>query len=238
MSLTDIQQRLSTHHGFVKAITTKSSLTFWGWTAIIAGVAGIAYNLYFLFSHFGAQFGAVFGNFFAPLSLLKTGSSVGFADYVRYVYVWAPLVLIPLGIVLLLIREFQKRHAGVGHYKAYAHGGWPGRLRYTALHIPNAGPIVPVAFVSHPGVADADFENAVSQFSTKVDAMAESDRKALAQAADKAGVLKGAIPAQTVDADAPNGLIAVANVAPSEWVAVVPPINGHGRTAVLPLRRP
>lgn len=59
------------------------------------------------------------------------------------------------------------------------------------MHIPNAGSIVPVAFVSHPGVADADFENAVSQFSTKVDAMAESDRKALAQAADKAGVLKG-----------------------------------------------
>ncbi len=238
MSLRTTQQRLSTRRGFSKAATAKSSLPIWGWTSIALGVAGVVYNFYELFRRFGFDLGAVFGNFFSSRQQLEPTSMFGFLDVLRFAAIWAPVVLIPLGLILLLVRNLQKRGAGVGHYDAYAHGGWVGRMRYTALHLPHGGTLVPIAFISHPAIDDAAYESAVSAFSTSVDAMTEEDRRTLAQTAEKAGVLKGAIPAELVDPATPAGLVAVAGIAPSEWVAVVPPINGHGRTAVVPLRRP
>ncbi|MFS0853611.1 hypothetical protein [Microbacterium sp. 179-I 3D4 NHS] len=236
MTLATVQHQLSTPDGFAKAVSARSATFGIGLTSLLLGLGGIAMNLFQLGSASDWSWRLMFRYFFDAQAIEFSGSRAGRAEVWRFLYVYGPLVLIPLGIILLVVHVATRRSAGAALFADFQARGWVGKQRYTGLKVKNGNNDVDTVFISHPSIPDETFDSIALQYQTQISALDKKALKAAAAAAVKAGALKG-----TSAAALAPGLPAEVTVAPvqgkGEFAVVVPPAPGTtGKYRVLPLK--
>lgn len=237
MTITTIQQQLSTPEGFAKAVTPKRATLSIGITSLVLGVVGIGMNLIQLGSASGWTWRLMFRFFFDAGAVEFTGGNSSRSAIWRFLYVYGPLILIPLGIILLIVHFVSRRKAGDSLYADFQSRGWVGRQRFPGLKVKNGNQEVVVAFISHPSVSDAEFEAAAQRYATHLAGLDKKTLKATASAALKQKVLNG-VSAAALAPDAPAAILAAPAQGNGEFVAVVPDgPEGKGKIQVLPIKQ-
>ncbi|HWV47819.1 MAG TPA: hypothetical protein VN035_00050 [Microbacterium sp.] len=237
MSIGTVQQQLSTPEGFAKAVTPKSGLYAGGLTSLIAGLFGIAMNIFQLGSASDWNWRLIFRYFFDAQAVEFTGSRAGRAEIWRFLYVYGPIVLVPLGVILLIVHFSTRRKNGATLFADFQSRGWVGRQRFTGLKVKNGNATLDVVYVSHPSIPDENFDAIVQQHATQIAALDKKSTKAASAAAVKAGILKGGISAAALTPGLPPEIVAAPVQGKGEFVAVVPPAPGTtGKYQVLPIK--
>ena len=236
MSIGTVQQQLSTPEGFAKAVTPRSAVYVGGLTSLIAGLAGVAMNIFQLGSTSDWNWRLIFRFFFDAQAVEFTGSRAGRAEMWRFLYVYGPIILIPLGVILLIVHFSTRSRNGAKLYEDFRSRGWVGRQRFTGLKVQNGRAQVDVVYVSHPSLPDETFDAIVQQHATQIAALDKKAAKAASAAAVKAGILKGGISASALTPGLPPEIVAAPVQGKGEFVAVVPPQPGaSGRFLVRPI---
>ncbi|WP_460782579.1 hypothetical protein [Microbacterium tumbae] len=232
MSIATIQHQLSTPEGFAKAVTPRSTAYVGGMTSLIAGVIGLVINFVQLGSAVDWK-GWLIARYFFDASALEFSS--GRAQMWHFLYVYGPIVLVPLGIVLLIVHFSTRRKNGAALFADYQARGWVGRQRYSGLKVQNGRAQVDVAFISHPSIPDAELDTIAQQYNAYLATLDKKALKATAAAALKAGVLLGTS-ASNLSPNLPAALTAAQVQGKGEFVAVVPPADGGKKFQVLPVK--
>ena len=236
MTITSIQQQLATPEGFAKAVSPKSTVYGVAITALVLSAIGIGMNLFQLGSASGWQWSLIFRYFFDAQAIEFTGSRSGRSEIWRFLYVYGPIVLLPLGIILLIVHFTTKGKAGAGLYESYRQRGWIGRQLFPGLKVKNGNNEVTVAFISHPTVPDADFEAAAHHYASYLGTLDKKATKAVAAAALKQKVIAG-VSAAALAPGVPPAILAAPAQGTGEYVIVVPPdAAGKGSLQVLPIK--
>lgn len=237
MSIGTVQQQLSTPEGFAKAVTPRSAMYVGGLTSLIAGLFGIAMNIFQLGSASDWNWRLIFRYFFDAQAVEFTGSRSGRAEMWRFLYVYGPIILIPLGVILLIVHFSTRRKNGATLFADFQARGWVGRQRFTGLKVKNGNATVDVVYVSHPSIPDENFDAIVQQHATQIAGLDKKGAKAASAAAIKAGILKGGISAAALTPGLPPEIVAAPVQGKGEFVAVVPPAPGAtGKYQVLPIK--
>lgn len=236
MTLATVQQKLSTPEGFAKGVNARRLPFTLGLTSLGLGIAGWAMNLFQLGSASDWDWPIMFRFFFDAQAIEFSGSRAGRAEVWRFLYVYGPIVLIPLGIILLIVHFTTRQSAGTALFTDFQSRGWVGRQRFTGLKVKNGNAAVDTVLISHPSMPDENFEAIALQFQTYVSGLDKKALKALSTAATKAGVLTG-----TSGAAITAGLPPEVTVAPvqgkAEFAVVVPPAPGSSaKYRVLPIK--
>lgn len=222
MTLATVQQQLSTPEGFAKAVSARGAAFGAGIASLGLGVAGFLLNLFFTGQALDWQWNYVFPLLFRP-DLFEYENTRG--QIWSYIYAWAPIVLIPLGIILLIVHFSTRNSAGAALFADFQSRGWVGKQRYTGLKVKNGNADVDTVFISHPSTPDETFDAIALQYQTHISSLDKKALKATAAAAVKAGILKG-----TSAAALAQGLPAEITAAPAqgkgEFAVVVPPAPG------------
>lgn len=233
MTLATVQQQLSTPEGFAKAVDAKRSLFSGGLTSLLLGIAGLVINFIQLGSATDWRLWLVFRHFF-DAGALEFESSRG--QFWHYIIVYAPIILIPLGIILLIMHVVTRKSAGATLFADFQSRGWVGRQRYTGLQVKNGNQNVDTVLVSHPSIADDQFDQIALQFQTYVSSLDKKALKAFTAAATKAGILTGTT-AASLAPGTPAEITAAPAQGKGEFAVVIPPAPGTtGKYRVLPLK--
>ncbi|ROR93366.1 hypothetical protein EDD28_2778 [Salana multivorans] len=236
MTTPAIQQHLSTPEGFAKSVAARRPIQGAALACLALGIGGIAMNLFQLGSASDWDWSLMMRFFWDAQAIEFTGSRSGRAEAWRYAYVYGPIVLLPLGLILLGIHLATRSKSAAGLYEAYRERGWVGRQWAVGLTVPNGNAKVAIAFVSHPSVPDAAFEAAGHRYAAYLDSLDKKARKAATTAAVKAGVLTG-VSAAALLPDLDPAILAAPLQPKGDFVVVVPPAaGGKGATQVLPIR--
>lgn len=236
MTITSIQQQLATPEGFAKAVSPKSTIFGIAITSLVLSVIGIGMNLFQLGSASGWQWSLMFRFFFDAGAIEFTGSRSGRSEIWRFFYVYGPIVLLPLGIILLIVHFATRGKAGAGLYDSYRQRGWIGRQLLPGLKVKNGNNQVDVAFISHPSVPDAEFEAAAHHYAGYLGTLDKKATKAAASAALKQKVLAG-VSAAALAPGVPPAILAAPAQGDGQYVIVVPPdASGKGSLQVLPIK--
>ena len=147
MTLATVQHQLSTPEGFSKAVDAKRTVGTLGWTSLLLGVAGLVINFIQLGSATDWRLWLVFRLFFQA-DALEFSSSRG--QFWHYIYVYAPLILSPLGIILLFVHFPTRKSAASNLFADFQSRVWVGKQRFTGLQLQNGNQTVATAMVSHP----------------------------------------------------------------------------------------
>lgn len=225
MTLATVQQQLSTPEGFAKAVSARGATFSIGLTSLGLGLAGWAMNIFQLGSASDWNWSLMFRYFFDAQAIEFSGSRAGRAEIWRFLYVYGPIVLIPLGIILLVVHFSTRKTAGASLFADFQSRGWVGKQRYTGLKVKNGNADVDTVFISHPSTPDETFDAIALQYQTHISSLDKKALKATAAAAVKAGILNG-----TSAAALAQGLPAEITAAPAqgkgEFAVVVPPAPG------------
>lgn len=234
MTIENARQQLSTSEGFAKAVTPKSAL-FGGGIALLAfGLFCVGMNLFQLGSASDWDWELI-GMFFMDADVLEfSGRRAGRAEMWRWIYVWAPVVLIPLGVILLAVHFSTRSKSGAKLFTDFQERGWVGRQLFTGLKVQNGRAQVDLAFISHPSIPDEQFEAIVGQYAGWVQSLDKKTLKKTATAAVKAGVVQG-VSAQALSPELPAEITASIAQGSGEYAVVVPPAQG-GKLRVLPVK--
>jgi hypothetical protein len=234
MTLATVQHRLSTPEGFAAAVRPRRAPFTLGLTSLALGLGGVAMNLFQLGSASDWEWRLIVRHFFDAQAIEFSGSRAGRAEVWRFLYVYGPIVLIPLGIILLAVHFATRNSAGAALFADFQSRGWVGKQRYTGLKVKNGNADVDTVFISHPSVPDETLEAIAQQFQGQIAALDKKALKATAAAAVKAGILKGASAAALAPGLPPE--ITVAPVqGKGEFAAVIPPAPGSTTYRVLPI---
>lgn len=222
MTLATVQDRLSTPEGFAKAVNAKRTVQTLGWTSLGLGAAAFAFNLW-------STGQAVDWNWtFIPELLFRPDLfeyANGRAQAWSYVYAYAPIILIPLGIILLIVHVVTRKSAGSALYDDFRSRGWVGKQRFTGLQVKNGNQTVDTVLISHPSIADETFDQVALQFQTYISSLDKKQRKAFTTAATKAGILTGTS-AASILAGPPAEVTAAPAQGKGEFAVVIPPAPG------------
>lgn len=228
-----VQQQLSTPEGFAQAVNARGKAFSIGITSLVLGVAGLVINLLQIGSATEWRWWLIFRLFFQA-DALEFSSGRGQAWH--YVYVYAPIVLVPLGIILLIVHLTTRKKAGAALYDDFRSRGWVGKQRYTGLKVKNGNAEVDTVLISHPSMPDETFDAIALQFQTSISALDKKAAKAFAAAAVKAGVLTGASGAAVSPGLPPEITVAPAQ-GKNEHAVVIPPVPGTtGKYRVLAIK--
>ncbi len=222
MTLVTVRENLSTPEGFAKAVDARGKAFSVGVASLGLGVAALLINLFQIGSATDWRWNLIFPLFFRADAL---EFSSGRGQVWHYVYVYAPLVLIPLGIILLAVHLATRRTAGAALYDDFRSRGWVGRQRYTGLKVKNGNADVDTVLISHPSLPDETFEAIALQFQTSVSALDKKAAKAFGAAAVKAGALTGTSGTAVSPALPPEVTFAPAQ-GKTEFAVVIPPAPG------------
>lgn len=222
MTLATVQQQLSTPEGFAKAVSARGAAFSAGIASLGLGVVGFVINLVSTGGAVSWHWGLISSYLFRP-DLFTYSNTRG--QIWAYIYAWAPLVLIPLGIILLIVHFSTRKTAGASLFADFQSRGWVGKQRYTGLKVKNGNADVDTVFISHPSTPDETFDAIALQYQTHISSLDKKALKATAAAAVKAGILNG-----TSAAALAQGLPAEITAAPAqgkgEFAVVVPPAPG------------
>lgn len=233
MTLATVQHQLSTPEGFSKAVDAKRTVGSLGWTSLILGIAGLVINFIQLGSATDWRLWLVFRLFFQA-DALEFSSSRG--QFWHYIYVYAPIVLVPLGIILLIVHFSTRKSAGSSLFADFQSRGWVGKQRYTGLQVKNGNQTVDTVLISHPSIPVETFDAIALQFQTYVSSLDKKALKAFTASATKAGVLTG-VPAAAIAPGVPAEVTIAPTQGKSEFAVVVPPVQGTtAKYRVLPIK--
>lgn len=234
MSIDSFQQQLSTPEGFASSVKTKSGLLGGAITSLVAGAVGIGMNLFQLGTASDWDWPIMFKYFFQADAIQFEGRRAGRAEFWHFLYVWGPVVLIPLGIILLIMHFVTRNSAGAKLFNDYQARGFLARQRETALTIPNGRNQVPASLYANANAPEGEVNNNAAQFSQWLGSLDKKSLKTASQTAVKAGVGKGVSAAQ-VNQNLPADYVFGPKV-PSELVVVIPPASAGGTFKFLPLK--
>jgi hypothetical protein len=236
MTITAIQQQLATPEGFAKAVTPKSKIFGIAITSLVLSAIGVGMNLFQLGSASGWQWSLMFRYLFDAQAVEFTGSRAGRSEVWRFFYVYGPIVLVPLAIILLIIYFATRSKAGAGLYESYRQRGWIGRQVLPGLKVKNGNSEVNVAFISHPSVPDPEFDAAAQRYASYLATLDKKAAKAVATAALKQKVIAG-VSAAALAPDVPPAILAAPAQGDGHFVVVVPPdASDKGAVQVLPIK--
>lgn len=225
VSIETIRQQLSTPQGFAKGVSAKRGVQIGAITCLVVGLGCIAMNLFQLGSASRWNWSLMTRYFFDASAIEFSGSRAGRAEMWHFLYVWAPVVLIPVGIVLLVIHLATKSQSAAGLFGQFQERGWVGRQAPVGLAVKNGNAQAEVTFVSHPSIPDDVFQAAVQHYAQYVQTLDKKGVKEVSTAAAKQGVLTGTF-AESLLPGAPAGLVAATRQGNGEYVVVVPPAPG------------
>ncbi len=232
MTIATIQHQLSTPEGFAKAVAPKNSAFSGGLTSLIAGFVGLAINFVQIGSAVDWK-GWLIARYFFDAGALEFSSGRG--QVWHFIYVYAPIVLIPLGVILLIVHFSTRKRNGAALFADYQARGWVGRQRYSGLKVQNGNTAVDVAFVSHPSISDAELDTIAQQYSAYLATLDKKTLKATSAAALKAGALFGTS-AANLSPNLPPALIASQVKGKGEFAVVIPPADGAKKFQILPIK--
>ncbi|GAB3632708.1 hypothetical protein GCM10027421_20610 [Microbacterium shaanxiense] len=236
MSIATIQQQLSTPPGFAKAVKSTSSTLVAGLISLAAAVFCLGMNTFQLGSASDWNWRLIERYFLTADVIEFTGSRSGRAEIWRFLYVYAPIVLIPLGIILLIVHFSTRSRNGRTLFEDFQSRGWVGRQRYTGMKAQNGRAQVEVVFISHPSIPDETFDATVQQYSAWVASLDKKSLKKTIAAVTKAGALTG-LSAAVLSPELPAAITVATVRGSSEFAAVVPPgPDGKGKYRVLEIK--
>lgn len=231
-----IQQQLSTPEGFAKGVSAKRAVFVGAITCAVVALGCIAMNLFQLGSASDWNWNLMFRFFFDADAIEFSGRRSGRAEMWRYIYVWAPVLLVPAAVVLFIVHLTTRNQSAAGLFGDFQARGWVGRQAPVGLKIKNGNAQVDVTFVSHPSIPDETFFAAVQHYGQYVQGLDKKGLKEVSAHAAKAGVLNGVYAAELLPG-APDGLVAATPKGKGEFVAVIPPAPGaNGKMRVLAVK--
>lgn len=203
--------------------------------SLVAAAAGVAMNIFQLGSASGWNWMLIERYFLSPEAITYEGSRAGRAEIWRFIYVWGPVVLLPLGIVLLILHFAMKGGKGAKLFADFQQRGWVGRQRSLGLNAQNGNRQTPLVLVGPAAAPDGYVDQPAMQFGSWVATLDKKALKALTATATKAGALQGA-PAPAVHENLPADMIVTAEQKGGELVVVIPPATGVKGFKVLMLK--
>src|SRR5690606_32918442 len=102
--------------------------------------------------------------FLTPDAIEFTGRRSGVSEIWRFLYVWGPLLLIPLGIVLLILHFAMKGSKGAKLFADFQQRGWVGRQRSLGLSALNGNRPAPLALIGPAAAPDGYVDQPAMQF--------------------------------------------------------------------------
>lgn len=235
VSIAMLQQQLSTPQGFAAAVKKKQPLLSGGLTSLALAAGGVAMNLFQLGSASDWNWRLMFRYFFDAGAIEFTGARSGRAEMWHFLYVWGPVVLLPLGIILLILHFARRNNTGAKLFDEYQQRGWIGSQAPLVLSVKEGNNDVSLALIGRADGPVDELQYNATQFNQWASSL---DKKALKQtsvAAVKAGVLKGGIPAQEVAPAFPQGTL-VSRQLKTQLVIVIPPAEASKKAVVLELK--
>ena len=235
MTTTEIQQQLSTPEGFAKAVSPRRTAYGVAITALVLSAAGIALNLFQLGTASDWRWNLMFRYFFDAQAVQFTGSGAGRSEVWRFLYVWGPVVLIPVAVVLLVVHFSTRRKSAAALYADFRARGWVARQLLPGLQVRNGNKDVAIALISHPSIPEQEFEQAVQGYAAYLGTLDKKALKAVSTAALKAKVLKG-VSASALAPQLHPAILAAPVEGKGAYVVVVPPdAAGNGTLQVRPI---
>lgn len=232
----EIHQQLSTPEAFAKAVSPQRTAYGFAITALVLSAIGIGMNLFQLGSASDWRWRLMFRYFFDAQAIEFTGSSSGRSEVWRFLYVWGPVVLIPLAVVLLIVHFSTRRSAGAALFADFQARGWVAWQLLPGLTVRNGNSNVGVALLSHPSIPLPEFEAAVRRYADHLGTLDKKALKAVSNAALKAKVLNG-VSASVLSPDLPAAMLATQVVGNTPYVVVVPPdAAGKSSLQVRPIK--
>jgi len=222
MTLATVQQQLSTPEGFAKAVSARGAAFSAGIASLGLGIVGFVINLISTGAAVSWHWGLISSYLFRP-DLFTYDNTRG--QIWAYIYAWAPIVLIPLGIILLVVHFSTRKTAGASLFADFQSRGWVGKQRYTGLKVKNGNADVDTVFISHPSTPDETFDAIALQYQTHISSLDKKALKATAAAAVKAGILNGTSAAALAQG-LPTEITAAPAQGKGEFAVVVPPAPG------------
>ncbi len=233
---TEIQQQLSTPEAFAKAVSPKRTAFAFAITSLVLSAVGIGMNLFQLGSASDWRWNLMFRYFFDAQAIEFTGSRAGRSEMWRFLYVWGPVVLLPLAVILLIVHVSTRRRAGAELFADFRSRGWVAWQLLPGLSVRNGNSTVSVALMSHPSIPLPEFEAAVRRYADHLGTLDKKGMKAVSAAALKAKVVNG-VSAAALSPDLPPAILAAPVEGNTPYVIVVPPdAAGKGSLQVRPIK--
>ncbi len=232
----------------MKATGAPSPFLRWAVTSLLLGLGGIIANLFFLTlaSDFNGRW--ILRHLFDPGAITFTGRGAWQGVLLRIFGIYAPMILIPAGVILLLVYVTTRRSALASRYAEFQSRGWVARRAPLDLRAKVKGAQTDpraqrrVAFISHPDLPDDDFARIVTDYNRHLATLNAATRDSLASTVVSVGQGKG-ISAATLSANLPAEITACAfpGRVKSRFAVVIPPTDEatgkKARRLVLPIKR-
>ncbi|TXK06192.1 hypothetical protein FVP60_04330 [Microbacterium mitrae] len=236
MSIAALQNQLSTPAGFAAAVKQPKGLLTGAIASLVVAAAGIGMNLFQLGSASNWNWMLIERYFLSPDAVTFEGRRSAVSEFWRYLYVWAPLVLIPLGIVLLVIYFATKKSAGAKLFAEFQQRGWVGVQRSLGLNAMNGNKPAPLVLIGRADAPAGTVDEQAMHFGGWVASLDKKSLKQLSGQATKAGAIKG-VSASAVHANLPADMVVAATQKDGELVVVIPPASGATKGfKVLPIK--
>lgn len=225
MSIATVQEQLSTPAGFTTSVKSKSAAFSVGLVSLLVAVGCLAMNTFQLGSASDWNWRVVERYFLTADVIDYTGSGAGRAEIWRFLYVYAPIILIPLGIIALIVHFSTRSRNGQALFSEFQSRGWVGRQRYSGMKALNGRAQVDLAFISHPSILDETFDTTVQQYSAWVGSLDKKSMKQAMAAVTRAGAMTGTS-ARSLSTELPEAITVASVRGKGEFVAVIPPAPG------------
>lgn len=227
-----MQQQLSTPSGFAAAVQPKNSLFRSAIACFVVAAICLGFNIFQLGSSFAWDFEWMMMHFFDLASDGTRARAAGF----RWFVVWAPIVAIPLGIVLLALHFAKRKGSGEAMFNNFQQRGWIGRQVPLNLEIQNGNARVALALMGPADGQPGELEHQAAQYGQWLATLDKKTLKQTAAAAAKAGAL-GGVSAQEIAPAFTPGTAIVPVDAKAALFAVIPPASGPKGYTVLRIKQ-
>ncbi len=196
--------------------------------SLVAAVFMVGMNLFQLGDASGWDWKLIERYFLTADAIEFTGRRSGVAEMLRYVWVWGPVLMVPLGIVLLILHFAMKGRKGAQLFADFQQRGWIGRQRSLAVSVQNGKTQTPIALVGPAAAPEGYVDQPAMQFAEWTKTLDKKGIREVSNAALKAGALIAAA-APTVHPNLPADMIVTKEQKGGELVVVIPPANGASK---------
>lgn len=204
-------------------------------SSLVAAAAFMGMNLFQLGSVSDWDWLYIERYFLTTEAVQFSGGRAGRSEMWRFLFVWGPMVLIPLAIVLLILHFAMKGSKGAKLFADFQQRGWVGRQRSLGLSAINGNRPAPLALIGPAAAPDGYVDQPALQFGSWMATLDKKTIKKLSAGATKANAIKGT-PAPLVHENLPGDMIVAAEQKGGELVAVIPPATGTKGYKVLMIK--
>lgn len=232
MSISQLQQQLSTPSGFAAAVQAKNSLFRGAIICFVVAAAAFAFNMWQLGDAYYWDFQWMMQHYF---QLADDGARARAAG-MRWFVVWAPIVAVPLGILLLVLHFGKRKGTGEAAFAAFQQRGFVGRQVPLNLSVQNGNSQMPLALMGRADGAPGELEHQAAQYGHWLATLDKKTLKQTSDAARKAGAITGVSAQDIAQAFTPGTVISPLD-GKSTLFAVIPPETGTKNYTILRIKQ-